>query len=145
MATGPTNAMSRSRDLVGGEVRQDTAGRLPITRATVRMARDEVTRGTTSAVNTLRAVEPRTTMPTISADQAEERLHHVILPCVSRPLRGAAPPAQTVMGWSPMRRANSSATAALCSSASRRADDGFQRPLASQIVGTKTRIPARST
>src|SRR5271154_4724679 len=39
---------------------------MPMTLATVRMARDEVTRGTTRAVKTLSAVEPTMKIPAIS-------------------------------------------------------------------------------
>ena len=70
---------------------------------------------------------------------AQGSLHAVILPC--RP--AFALDASTAS--SPMRRDSSSRTRASCSSASRRADDGLQRPLVSQIRGTKMTMPARST
>ena len=60
----------------------------PRTRASMRMAGDEVTRGTTSAVNTLHAVASTRAMPAIERDQAGDRLHErhpVRCPGASRP------------------------------------------------------------
>src|SRR5271168_867641 len=62
MATGPTNAITRSRTSYVGRWGRRRRTALPRVRATARMARDEVARGTTSAVNRLSAVEPRTRM-----------------------------------------------------------------------------------
>src|ERR1700677_4138163 len=67
MATGPTNAMTRSRTSYVGRGGRTRRVALPRARATARMARDDVARGTTSAVKRLTTVEPRTSTPTISA------------------------------------------------------------------------------
>ena len=91
MATGPTKAITRSgpRRSGGGA---GGAGSPPRERATARMARDEVARGTTSAVKRLNAVEPRTRTPTISP--TTRRIVSITSSChvEIEPRRGAVAP-----------------------------------------------------
>ena len=91
----------RSRGASGPRARADH----PRTRASARMAGDDVTRGTTRAVNTLHAVSATRKMPATRANGAGDRLHaaHVATSAAGRrrgsarraASRAAGPPAAT--------------------------------------------------
>src|ERR1700684_552267 len=63
MAAGPTNEKTRSRVSYFGSVGAIRRAEQPRARASMRMAGEEVARGTTSAVNTLQAVRSTMAMP----------------------------------------------------------------------------------
>ena len=104
----------------------------------MRMAGEDVTRGTTSAVNTLQAVTRTMAMPAIERDQAGDRLHGAILPDartaigpdrrVSRvaSLAAAGPLATSAAGTSTGRERSSSPRPLAC--VSRRRFDATPQP-----------------
>ena len=83
----------------------------PRTRASMRMAGDEVTRGTTSAVNTLQAVASTRAMPAISATRRATDSTNAILPDArARAARSRRQPAASLAATGP-RATNAAGTA----------------------------------